>query len=1166
MNASRRVLQVISRKLTSSFFVGIVIFGMGSAQLLANSTDLPSPSELQQKVNKVEGVVKDRTGEPLIGVSVVVKGTTIGTVTDIDGKYTLNLRGDNPVLEFSYIGFKALSVPANKSVINVTLEEDSKIMDEVVIVGYGAQKKENLTGAVSSVNVDKALSSRPIADVGRGLQGQVPGMNITVPTGEIGSDPVVKIRGFVGSQVGDNKPLILLDNVEIPSLQVVNPNDIESISVLKDAASASIYGSKAAYGVVLVTTKKGARTDRFEVSYSNNFSWQNRAKEIKMGGIEGLDYTVAAHENMNATMPAGGFWRVDRNSLQKIREWQDKYGSTVKAGDPVVYGRDWIYDGTNKYGYRLYDAPGAMVDEWTPTMTHSLSINGKSGKTMYNVGLGYLDQSGMLKPAKHDDFRRYNASFNISSEINKYLSIRAGAMYSDRNKRYPAVGGTSSDPWLYAYRWSPLFPVGVQENGNNLHEQIYELSTTGTDNLQNKYFNINVGATLNLTKDWTVSFDYAYDRNTQDRNSSYGQMRAGETWYAPVPWNDSTGAQIYVDEAGNPVDYNAEGAMPAYQFPVIDFLPYQVSEPYVERYRYANNKNTINLYSTYNLNLGAEKEHAFKFMAGLNSVSYDYNSTFAKRTGLFVTENPLLDFADGAQSVNEGKYWDSQLGVFGRINYAFNNKYLFEANLRYDGTSKFPKNLRWELFPSFSAGWVISNESFMEALNPVLSFAKFRASWGSIGNQNVSNTYYKSWIEPITSNKWISDGSYALAMETPSLYDANIKWERVETLDFGADLRFWRDKIGVTFDWFQRDTKDMLIRGETLPVTLGADVPYGNYGNLRTRGWEIAVDFNHRFENGLGINMMATLADATTVITKGADHNLAWEDRSLGTAYSTGRRYGDIYGYVTDRLYQKEDFVYDANGNIEQFYVVYNGTARLTNKQSDPYAVYQVAFEDQKNMVFAPGDTKYVDVNGDGYITSGSNTNGDPGDQVVIGNTTPRYEYGFRIGADYKGFDVSVFMQGIGKRDLWGAGHLAIAGYEPKEGAVPHTFATDYWTEDNTGAFYPRAWNYGGSNDAFSMKKQSRYLLDMSYFRIKNITMGYSLPQNLLKKIYFSQARVYVSLENFFTFDNLRGLPIDPETVSGYSMFRSDNNYNSGRTGMGTPTFKTVSFGMQLTF
>lgn len=1161
MNEDCRKRGLSNKKILTVVAISTLLLSSGNVIATQTTIDgsLRVTEQLQTQI--VYGLVVDVNGEPVIGASVVEKGTTNGGITDINGKFTLNVKPGS-TLQISFVGYQTQEIKATKTV-KVVLKEDSELLSEVVVVGYGTQKKANLTGAVATVDVNKTLDSRPIADIGRGLQGSVPGVNITIPTGEIGSDPLIKIRGQIGSISGNNTPLILLDNVEIPSIQMVNPNDVQSISVLKDAASSSIYGSKAAFGVILITTKSGAQTDKFEVSYSNNFSWQDPAKSIEIGGIEALQYTLDAQINRGEPMPAGGFWRISPESLEKAIEWQKQYGGKVKWNDPVVYGRDWYYDGKDKYGYRLYDAAKAMVRNWAPTMSHNLSVNGKSGKTSYNIGLGYLDQSGMSKTAKKDDFKRYNASVSVTSELNKYLTVRASSIYSDRNKRYPGIGNTSADPWLYMYRWSPLFPMGVTEHGNPLKEPSYEMAASNTDNLQNKYYNVNLGFTLNITKNWDVKFDYTYDRQTSETNSSVTQYEAGATWYAPTAWIEN-GSQVFVNEQGERVD---TGGMPAYRFPVEKY--YNSSGPGASQVGYQNksvDNNTFNIYTTYNLQLGAEKEHAFKFMVGMNRVTSKWSLHKGWKTNLIDLTNPQFPLASGDQFIEGDRNWEAQLGFFGRLNYSFEDRYFLEANIRRDGSSKFPKNLQWRWFPSFSAGWVFTNESFMKPVENILSFGKFRASWGSIGDQTVSNTLYKAILADGQSSWLDGSGNKMPLYGTPSLVDSDISWQEIETLDFGVDLRFFKNKFGVTFDWYRRDTKNMIIEGESLPVTLGATAPKGNYGSLRTKGWELSADFTHRFSNGLGINVMASISDATTYITKGADYLTPWEDRKLGTTYSTGRRYGDIYGFVTDRLFQKEDFVYGADGQIEKITVIYNGTAHTTNKQSSPYPVYQVHYEDNNKLIFAPGDVKFVDLDGDGYITPGTGTNGNPGDQTVIGNSTPRYEYSFRLGADYKGIDFSIFFQGIGKRQIWGSGQLAIPGYNAKEGALPKTFTTDYWTEERTDAFYPRAWNLGGSNTGFSMQKQSRYLLDMSYLRIKNITLGYTFPENLLSKVYISKARLYMSLENFFTFDKLNGLPIDPEAISGYSMFRSDSNYNLGRTGMGTPVFKTLSCGVQLTF
>lgn len=606
MNEDCRKRGLSNKKILTVVAISTLLLSSGNVIATQTTIDgsLRVTEQLQTQI--VNGLVVDVNGEPVIGASVVEKGTTNGGITDINGKFTLNVKPGS-TLQISFVGYQTQEVKATKTV-KVVLKEDSELLSEVVVVGYGTQKKANLTGAVATVDVNKTLDSRPIADIGRGLQGSVPGVNITIPTGEIGSDPLIKIRGQIGSISGNNTPLILLDNVEIPSIQMVNPNDVQSISVLKDAASSSIYGSKAAFGVILITTKSGAQTDKFEVSYSNNFSWQDPAKSIEIGGIEALQYTLDAQINRGEPMPAGGFWRISPESLEKAIEWQKQYGGKVKWNDPVVYGRDWYYDGKDKYGYRLYDAAKAMVRNWAPTMSHNLSVNGKSGKTSYNIGLGYLDQSGMSKTAKKDDFKRYNASVSVTSELNKYLTVRASSIYSDRNKRYPGIGNTSADPWLYMYRWSPLFPMGVTEHGNPLKEPSYEMAASNTDNLQNKYYNVNLGFTLNITKNWDVKFDYTYDRQTSETNSSVTQYEAGATWYAPTAWIEN-GSQVFVNEQGERVD---TGGMPAYRFPVEKY--YNSSGPGASQVGYQNksvDNNTFNIYTTYNLQLGAEKEHAF---------------------------------------------------------------------------------------------------------------------------------------------------------------------------------------------------------------------------------------------------------------------------------------------------------------------------------------------------------------------------------------------------------------------------------------------------------------------------------------------------------------------------------------------------------------------------
>jgi hypothetical protein len=489
---------------------------------------------------------------------------------------------------------------------------------------------------------------------------------------------------------------------------------------------------------------------------------------------------------------------------------------------------------------------------------------------------------------------------------------------------------------------------------------------------------------------------------------------------------------------------------------------------------------------------------------------------------------------------------------------------LLEANLRYDGTSKFPSELQWRYFPSFSAGWRVNEEAWMNWANPVLSALKLRGSWGTIGDQSVGNSLYVPTMSG-SFNTWLIGNVRPYQFSTPGAVSGSVTWQDITTLDLGLDARFFNSELGFSMDWFRRDTENMIVPQEGIPATHGTGAPQSNFGSLRTDGIEIQVDYTHRFKNGLGINLVATLADSKTKITKYGS------TQSIDNWY-VGKTYGEIWGYETDRLFQESDFEYDSAGKLIKVNVPNEaGTANyVVYKTTDPNAPVQGRLQ-SGNFLFGPGDVRFKELNGDGYINPGNRllvgTDGKPnyGDLKVIGNSTPRYEYSLRAGLDFKGFDASVFIQGVGKRDIWGDGFLAIPGYNSSDGAIPQAIAGDFWRADRTDAFYPAPYNQAGSSTTLNMQVQSRYLLNMAYFRIKNITVGYSLPESVLNRANISKLRVYAALENFFTFDHLGTLPIDPEEISGYSMWNT-TNYNLGRTGVGIPTFKSASVGLQLNF
>jgi len=582
-------------------------------------------------------------------------------------------------------------------------------------------------------------------------------------------------------------------------------------------------------------------------------------------------------------------------------------------------------------------------------------------------------------------------------------------------------------------------------------------------------------------------------------------------------------------------------------------------------YRRSQNdqRNTLNLYTTYDWKL--MDDHQFRFMTGMNRVAYEYAYNWSQTTQLIDYNNPQFDLAYGTQTTSGGEHWESQLGFYGRVNYNFREKYLLEANLRYDGTSKFPTDLQWRWFPSFSAGWIATEEQFMDWARPALSLLKFRGSWGTIGDQTVSNSLYIPTMSG-SQNNWLLGGAKLYQFATPGAVSASVTWQDITTLNLGLDARFLSNKLGVTFDWFRRDTRNMIVPQEGLPTTFGTGAPQSNFGSLRTNGMEIQVDYNHRFENGLGITLTATLADAVSKITEYGS------TKSIDSWY-VGKTYGEIWGYETDRLFQANDFAYDNEGNLIKIQVPNEtGSANYTIYQLiDPANVAIQGRLQAGNFYFMPGDVKFVDMDGDGYINPGNRLiedadgNPDYGDLKIIGNSTPRWMYGFRADLDFRGVDLSFFIQGVGKREVWGNGFLAIPGYYSANGAMPQAFAGDFWREDRTDAFYPRPYDQSGSSTTLNMQPQTRYLLNMAYTRLKNITLGYTLPSNLTKKVMISRLRVYVALENFFTFDHLGTIPIDPEEIQGYSMWRS-SYYNMDRTGVGVPTFKSASVGIQVKF
>jgi TonB-linked SusC/RagA family outer membrane protein len=1060
----------------------------------------------------ISGEVVDKTtGVAVSGASVVASGNKRGTSTDLAGKFTLDVGGAKTIV-VSAVGYTTNTISiTNVLTYRIELEPAAGNLDQVVVVGYGTQKKANLTGAVATVDVDKTFGQRPITDVSRGLQGAVAGLTITTPTGEIGTNPAIRLRGMTGSlnSPGGAKPLVLVDNVELSDLSMLNPDDIESISVLKDAASASIYGTRGAWGVILITTKSGKKgLDRSRIAYSDNFSWSKPtvAPEIA-SAAEGAEMALLAYQriNPNVTSFTSLGLSYDQEGIQKMRDWEATYGGQ-DLGPEMVLGRDWEIRNNQLFFYRPWDAADLFLRDWTPQQKHNLTVSGSTKRTSYNLNLGFLDQKGVLK-VNPDKWDRYNINLGINSAVTDWLDVRAKAILSRTEKTRPFYFSSETyDPWYYVYRWQKTFPYGTYE-GKPFRNAITEVQQAKMSTYDDNLTRIAVGGTLKITRDLNVNADFTYARNSDNDHHTGGTVSAWDFW---------AGAGSFVYRPYTSASYNR-----------------------VTYYSYWDQRKVFKAYATYVKSL---TDHNFKVMAGTDVDCFEEWDQSSERRILLDPNFGEPDLAIGDQFINGNHDHWATLGYFGRVNYSWKNKLLLELNGRFDGSSSFPRKDQWAFFPSVSAGYILTEEPFMQNISNTLTHLKIRGSWGSIGNQAVGANKFLPTMTPGNSG-WYVNGQNQRTIGVPQLVSPTLTWETVTTLDFGLDARVLHNALGVTFDWYQRVTSDMIGPGKTLPSSLGASAPVINFGELTTTGWELSIDWNHHFSNGVNFSATAVLSDFTEKLTKFGNSS-----KLLNTNFE-GKTIGDIWGYETDRFFSKDDFMQDANGNLltdgSGHWIMKDGVA--TQKQWESSWFF-----------YGPGDIKYRDLNGDGVIDFGANSLDDHGDLRVIGNSTPRYQYGLRLDADWKGFEIGIFIQGVGKRNLWPSGPLVIPGYRYAEAWYQHQL--DYWTEDNPNAYYPRPTDQAQSNNTRNFLPQTKYLLNMAYTRLKNLTIGYRLPLKLISKIRMNSARIYLSGENLFTIDHLK-VPVDPETDYTTAGLNDPNTF--GRI---YPYRKTLSFGVQVTF
>ena len=1098
--------------------------------MYAARAEKPSASNVYQQTRiLVSGRILDSSGQPVPGASIIEKGTTNGVNTDIDGKFTISVKSGSS-LEVSCIGYETVSVAASEN-LSVTLKEDTQFLDEVVVVGFGTQKKVNMTGSVAAVDVDKAFGSKPITDVSKGLQGVVPGLSITYNSNDLNASPTMKIRG-TGSINGDNTPLILLDGVEVPDLSFVNPDTIKSISVLKDAASASIYGSRAAWGVVLITSKDGSAVkDKVSITYSNNFSWNQPIglpKYItdKEGVLAQLEEGMLAQKNVDGSrIEAFGMYY---DTIGKgITTWFDKYSGNLS--NPVYnYGEDYEFIEGTPYYYRVSD-PNKEIFKTSFSQTHNLSVTGNTGKTNYNIGLGYTMNDGTLKAAKKNDVKRYNLNLSTNTQVKNWLNIGTKVMYVEKEYEYPYGYSQSKGATgllYYVMRFPTFFPFGISD-GSKLADGTYASESAATG--EGLYFR----------------HGNAYVANESICSSKDQYMTLGGN----VRINLAPGLSFYGDYTRGRYNYENRSMRQPYYVANWSFPKKAAvtTNDFLERSYVSKITNTYNAYFDYLFDI--QKQHNFAIKVGANAEDLRYDNQSVKVNGVQDVEHPTLNLTDGKNEgiVDESLRHRATAGFFGRINYNYKEKYLLELNGRYDGSSSFRTGKQWAFFSSASAGYRISEEKFWTNIKPYVPTLKVRASYGSVGNQALDSWYpYISTMATETVS-WIgTDMNQVSTTTTPSAVNPDMTWEKIRTLDIGFDAGFFNNELNVTFDWYQRRNVGMLVAGNEIVRYAGIAVaPLENGGDMKTNGWELQIDYNHAFNKDFAIYGTVTLSDAKSEITK-------WNNTTgaLNSWYK-GKKLGEIWGFETDRYFNSSDVNPDGTlktGTPDQSYLQ-NGSFR-----------------------FGAGDIKYKDLNKDGKIDTGKGTIDDHGDLKRIGNQLPRYEYSLRVGAMLKGFDVEVLLQGVGKRDMWSTSSLFIPH---AAGAQMNIFENqlDYWTESNQNARFPRPYINGafgslsglpGNSGCNNFAPQTKYLNNLAYLRVKNFTVGYTLPQNLTRKIFVEKLRFYFSAQNLFTFDHIDGV-MDPECTGGSSKSYT-NGMDMTMAGRAMPFNRQWSCGLQITF
>lgn len=1035
------------------------IFCFNGNVYAASETNKPVADIAQQKT-KVKGNVKDVLG-PVTGASVSIKGSTIGTMTDMEGDFTLDVEKGQTIV-ISFIGLATQEFVYNgQSIINVLLKEDTQKLEEVVVVGFATVKKANLTGAVSAID-SKILEDRPIQNLGQGLQGAISNLNVTT-SGRPGEGSSFNIRGTASLSGG--KPLILVDGVEMdPNL--LNPQDVKSVSVLKDAASAAIYGSRAAYGVMLITTKGGRKNQPISITFDASVSFNSPTTRPEY--MNSMEYATWMND---AGQTTNGRDYFDANQMSHIKA----YFENPLANSPVYQdpnnpesgnGTKYIYAGNT-------DWMDAMYKKNYPIQKYNVAINGGSDKVVFYTSAGYMDQGSLIKFG-NESFKKFNIMNNVSYDINKWFNVSLKTTFNRTElsglMQAAALGGVflGSDT-------RPIMPVKHPDGhwaGQGNFTNYANLLEEGGERLtrKNDFWNT-IAAKLTPLKGMTINFDYTfnfYSEVNRFHTKKFNQYGVDGQVLSIFPWTNPNG----VTQSQSDDTYNA-----------------------------------VNFFVDYEKTLG---KHYLKGLVGFNQDTKHIRNFSAERQGLISNDIPNMGSATGEKYVGNGDNSWAIRGTFVRLNYGFDDRYLLELNGRYDLSSRFPKDDRSVFNPSVSAAWRISNEAFFEGARHVFDELKIRGSYGSLGNQSIDP------FQPYLSNMgtgtlgWLMGGVQNQFVSPGGLVSSFLTWETATQYDLGLDFAMLNSRLKGSFDYYQRTTSDILMAGKQLPSIIGTGEPMENAAEVRTNGWELEISWNDRLANGFYYSVGFNLSDYRAEVTKFDNPTGAFDKHYVG------KEMGEIWGYKTTGLFQSQAEIDAAPDH-----------SLLSGKKP------------------LPGDLIFADVNGDKKIDWGDNTVNNPGDQYIIGNSTPRYQYGIKASAEWKNFDLNLFFQGVAKRDINLGADFFLSHYT-NEWRTPSKINTDYWREDNRDAYFPRArFDAGG----WSNQSQTRFMQSAAYFRMKSLTLGYTIPKNILSRVGVDKLRIYFAGENLFT---IASTPdgFDPEVLDA----------------MKYPLQKSYSIGLNLTF